>query len=141
MTSKSKDRKMKRTTADRLFEGVKERIKEINTDQSYCYRITDAIVFGSYINAPEKDMISDLDIAIRLERRYAPDSPEYKAKQNECTSRDFLVQANWPKEEVIKHVNGGSHYISVHTLGRDSEQDAIILSDQHERIDVGERIL
>jgi predicted nucleotidyltransferase len=134
MTSQRKDRKMHRNTADRLLEGVRERIAEVNSNEDYCYSITEAYVFGSYVNS-DRDMISDLDIALRVERRCSTDSEQYRRRQAECPYGDVFLQLVWPKEEVLRFIRNRSGYISIHTLG-DVEQDAIIFSDRTIRLEV-----
>jgi len=135
MTSNRKDRKMRRTTADRLLSGVKDRIREANANPDFCYTISEAYVFGSYANS-DREMLSDLDIAVRLQARCPTDSEQYRRRQAECPYGDVFLQLVWPKEEVLRFIRNRSGYISIHTLG-DPEQDAIIFSDKTERIDDG----
>ena len=130
MTSKNKRAKMKRETADKLLKAVQKRILEVNANLMFCYRVTEALVFGSYVNEPERQMLSDLDIALRLEPKYPMDSPEFQARRNAAPGGDFLLYLCWPQEEVYRYIRKRHPYISIHKLGVFKEEDEIILSNQ-----------
>ena len=83
MTSSRKDIRIKRSTADKLLDGVKERILLANANDSFCYRIKRAVVFGSYVNDPDKDTLGDLDIGIEFEAKYPLNSKEFRDKEME----------------------------------------------------------
>jgi hypothetical protein len=51
MTSKSKDVIIKRSTADRLVDEIQARILEINSNDELAYKVTHAVLFGSYVNS------------------------------------------------------------------------------------------
>ena len=127
MTSERKDRKMHRKTADRHLEEVKKRIQEVNENPTYCYRVTEAIVFGSYVNDPDREMLSDLDIALKLVPKYPTDSMEFYKKQSESKGKNLTEVLFWPYEEVLRFIRHRCSYVSIHKLG-DPEQDKIILS-------------
>lgn len=130
MTSKNKEAKMKRETADRLVKAVQQRILEVNVDPQFCYRVAEALVFGSYVNDPERKMLSDLDIALRLEAKYPTDSPEFEARRKAAPGGNFLLYLCWPQEEVYRYIRKRHPYISIHKLGVFKEEDEIILSKQ-----------
>lgn len=52
-----------RKTATKVLENVLQKIKEANKKDEFIYKITKAVLFGSYINS-KKDKIGDLDIVI-----------------------------------------------------------------------------
>ena len=121
MTSSRKDVRIKRETADRLLEGLRERILLANANDSFCYRIKRAVVFGSYVNDPDKDTLGDLDIGIEFEARYPPNSEEFRNKEGECRTTDWFKAMAWPKEEVVRFLRNRSGYISIHDLSSDHE--------------------
>ena len=55
-----------RETAKRALENVVQRIKEVNENKEFIYKITKAVLFGSYINST-KDKVGDLDIAVYVD--------------------------------------------------------------------------
>ncbi len=121
MTSSRKDVRIRRETADRLLEGLRERILLANANDSFCYRIKRAVVFGSYVNDPDKDTLGDLDIGIEFEAKYPPTSEEFRNKEMECRSSDWFKAMVWPKEEVVRYLRNRSGYISIHDLVSDRE--------------------
>lgn len=121
MTSSRKDIRIKRSTADKLLDGVKERILLANANDSFCYRIKRAVVFGSYVNDPDKDTLGDLDIGIEFEAKYPPNSEEFRNKEMQCKSSDWFAAMVWPKEEVVRYLRNRSGYISIHDLVTDHE--------------------
>ena len=70
MTTHNKNYKMKRETADRKLKELIGRIRAYNASPTATLCITRATVFGSYVNHPEWDRISDLDVGIKYEPRY-----------------------------------------------------------------------
>ena len=135
MTSGNKAAKIHRDTAQKLLDGFMDRVREVNSSYRFCYTVTDVVVFGSFVNS-DKDMLSDLDIAINMECRYDMHSEQIEAKRNEYKGTDFLQRLVWPYEEVLRFLRNRSHYISIHRLGRDDEEDAIIFSDKVMRMEV-----
>ena len=55
-----------RVTAQRALENVIQRIEKANNKKDFIYKITKAVLFGSYINS-DKDKVGDLDIALYIE--------------------------------------------------------------------------
>ena len=121
MTSSRKDVRIKRETADRLLEGLRERILLANANDSFCYRIKRAVVFGSYVNDPDRDMLGDLDIGIQFEAKYPQNSLEYQSKADECNTSDWLEALAWPKNEVIRYLRNRSGYIAIHDIDSDGK--------------------
>jgi len=117
MTSNRKDVRIKRATADNLFEGLKRMIIEVNTSDNFNYRIDKAILFGSYVNS-NSDTVGDLDVAISLKPKWESEKQREKddIKSKECKSNDFLSCLFWPQTEVKRYIKNRSAYISIHTL-------------------------
>lgn len=134
MTNNRKDVRMKRKKADELLEGVKHRILEVNSDDRFICKITRAVVFGSYVNDPEKDTLGDLDIALNIVDLYPAEHPLYQAKMSEFKGSDWLLELYWPSEEVMRYVRNRSGYISIHRFGTD---DPAIFSKDILELDVG----
>lgn len=119
MTGDSEPR-LKRSTADRYVGEVAERIREVNTHQTYCFAVRRAVVFGSYVNEPGKQMLGDLDVAVLLEPKYeGVDRRFYEdmARERCPKSADDLLWAFWPVEEVLRHIKNRRRYLSIHLMG------------------------
>ena len=56
-----------RSTAERKVRELLERVKVINNDPQYLYKITKFIVFGSYLS--HKERLNDVDFGVYLERK------------------------------------------------------------------------
>ena len=134
MTSINKEKMIYRKTADRLVREVQERINEVNRDPMYCYRIERAVIFGSYVNAPERDMIGDVDFALKIESKYEKDSEEFQAARERYKGTGTLAYFDNPYQEVLKYIRNRNPYISLHRLGRSAEQDELIFSDKTEEM-------
>ena len=116
--------KLKRSTADGYVEDIRRRIHEVNSDDSFCYRITRAVIFGSYVNEPEKTMLGDLDVALKLEPRYeGPEMEEHeKAARDTCPETyGYMEWLGWPREVVLRYVRNRRAYVSIHRIGHDDE--------------------
>ena len=55
-----------REKADRIMQEFLKRVEEVNRDDSYPYRVSKLVLFGSYLN-PEQMDLGDIDIAFELE--------------------------------------------------------------------------
>jgi len=133
MTSGRKDIQIKRTTADKLLVGLQQRIIEANRNRCFLFRIKRAVVFGSYVNEPDRDRVGDLDIGIEWEPKVPLNSDRMHRKQKEYPGSDWLSAMNWPKEEVVRFLRNRSAYISIHDFAIDSEA---ILSKEIIELDV-----
>jgi len=95
-----------RAAAFRAIERLTRRIKEINENQSYCYSIDVAVIFGSALD-PEKDRVGDVDLAYRLAPRVV-DKNQFEtmreAKIASCPAaqaRRWYGRISWPEDEVL----------------------------------------
>ena len=119
-----------RKTANRALEDVKKRIKEVNDNEEFIYRVKKAVLFGSYINS-EKDNIGDLDIALYVELK-DKSIPEYE--QNIQKSRisynyvPFLLRFIYGKEEVFKYIKNRKRVLELHD-GVKIDEDAKELNE------------
>ena len=105
-----------RETAKRALENVVQKIKEANENNEFIYRITKAVLFGSYINST-KEKIGDLDIAIYVELKNK-DIPE--VEQNIARARTsyncvpFILKFIYGKEEVFKYIKDKKKVLELH---------------------------
>ena len=124
MTVNDKGRTMKRSTADRLLDGVRERIIQANRNEDFACRVERAVVFGSYVNEPDRDRIGDLDIAIRLVDRY-PKGEMNIVRQRKIREApghmDTIYAMSWYREEVYRFIRNRSPYIQILDMDLDAE--------------------
>ena len=130
MTVKDKGRMMKRSTADRLLDGVRERIILVNGNDDFACRVDRAVVFGSYVNEPGRDRIGDLDIAVRLVDRY-PKEQMTRVRQRKYQEAprhmDDISAMSWYREEVYRFIRNRSPYIQIMDL--DNNREAVFSKD------------
>jgi len=120
VTSNRKDVRIKRSTADKLLEGLTERALQINKDPYYLYKVSRLVVFGSYVNDPEMDTLGDLDIGFLLEPKHSgqmQESLERKRSKSAPGYLDWMTAMFWSQEEVLRRLRNRSAYISLHRIG------------------------
>ena len=115
---------LRRATADRYVREITERVKEVNADDRFPYRIDRAVVFGSYVNEPSKDPIGDLDVALELVCKWEGEEQarRYDLARQRCppSASEFLWLI-WPYEEVLRYVRNRRGQISIHSISHDAE--------------------
>ena len=129
--------KLRRTTADGYVEDVRRRIREVNSDQTFCFEVVRAVVFGSYVNEPQKQMLGDLDVAVELRHKYEGDDREfYEGMSRERCPRqdDWMFMLYWPREEVLRHIRNRRAYLSIHSIG--GPDDEAIFSKEWMELDI-----
>lgn len=111
-----------RATADKKLSEFLERVKVVNQNDIYAYKVKQVLVFGSYLS--NKERISDVDIAIELvprendrERQTAIERERIKeAHQHGRCFNHFLDELLWPRQEVLKFLKSRSRSISIHPI-------------------------
>jgi hypothetical protein len=102
-----------RRGALRVVERLSEHIKEINRNESYCYSVDVAVIFGSVLD-PKKDRVGDVDLAYQLKPRLA-DVKQFEimreAKIASCPperSRRWYGDVRWPEGEITQALTLGA---------------------------------
>lgn len=122
---KEKNTVYSRATAEKVLENILKRINEVNTNKEFIYKITKAVVFGSYINS-NKEKLGDLDIALYIKLK---DSTKSEYMQNYTQSKKsnkyvpFLLESIYGKEEVFKFIKNRKRVLQLHD-GVKAEADA-----------------
>lgn len=112
----NKSRVYSRETAQKSLKNVIQRIKEANRNDEFIYKITKAVLFGSYINS-NKEKVGDLDIAIYIELK---DKSKPEVEQNMKRARasnsyvPFILKFIYGKEEVFKYIKDKKHILQLH---------------------------
>lgn len=140
MTVKNKTKRMKRSTAERLLRELIGRVESIQGDDSLAYRVSDLVLFGSYLS--DREDLGDLDVAVNIVRRFEGDEQlciEEERREATCpASADFILRLFWPNEEVLRMIRNRSAWIQLTSIERDRE---VIFSGPHRYIwKDGERV-
>lgn len=105
---------LRRETADKMVEELMVRVRQINASDAYAYRVTDVVLFGSYLG--DEPMIGDLDVAVRLTRRFEDvqrqQACEKAARASAPALRNMVADLTWPQEQV-ERVLRGRHRIDI----------------------------
>jgi len=118
--------KMPRTKAERILEGLRRRVEEVNAASDYLFRIPTVVVYGSYVRG--EALLSDIDIAVELEPKWDianTSTEQYAALTNkrievaEAKGRmfpSFFEELDWPRREVMLHLKARTRGLSLHGL-------------------------
>lgn len=126
-----KDTIYSRETAKKVLENVVQRIEKVNKNKEFIYKITKAVLFGSYINS-NKEKIGDLDIAIYIELK---DKSISEFEQNFARARTslnyvpFILRFIYGKEEIYKYIKNRKRVLELHD-GIKVDEDAKLLNEK-----------
>lgn len=108
-----------RKTADRVVEEFMNRVKSINSDSYFLYKVSKVDIFGSYLT--DKEKISDIDISVEIQPKYNTEEQwekEEARRQEACDKGinfpNIVEQLCWPMTEVLKRLKNHSRAISLH---------------------------
>lgn len=109
--------------ADRIFQEFMQRVKEVNHDDFYLYRVNKLLLFGSYQNPKSQDF-GDIDIAYDLKQKVA-DIKEFLwqnellvegAKQQGHHFPTLWSEISYSRRLVLSRLKNGNRYISLHPI-------------------------
>ena len=109
-----------RATAERNLAQLLERVRRVNEDEYFLYKVQKVVLFGSYLRPTQR--LSDLDVAIKLapketnsERQDLLEKQRIRAAEDEGrVFGNLLVQLFWPQLEVRRFLKSRSRVISLH---------------------------
>jgi predicted nucleotidyltransferase len=130
-----------RKTAEQRLEAFLERVQHVNNICEFVYTVEKVVLFGSYLQ--DTPTVSDIDLAIRLARKYG-DSEQHMAacrervrfaKEQGRYFSIFVEELGWPREEVLRFLKSRSRAISLHDL--DTEEYWLSGADSKVIFEVG----
>lgn len=106
--------------AEQLFNDFMERVKEVNNNDYYLYKVSKVILFGSYIT--DKLIVNDIDIAIEIIKK--EDEPNVfqaknmkrisEAKEKGIRFSSVVDELFYPHAEVQSFLKSKVKYLSIH---------------------------
>lgn len=115
---------MSRTKAQEMLDDVLARADQVNTGDDWLHWVVEIVLYGSF--AVEGDEpVGDLDLAIRLCRRY-PDA-EYRRLQDDMIERDdarprdFLDQMQYAQKKVVSYLRDSSPKVDLVEIHDDED--------------------
>ena len=123
----SADPSISRGKATQLLNELIERVKQVNATKDLIYYVETVKVFGSYLST--KDLLGDLDVAVKLARKYEGDKfmeenkkRSHLAIQKGRTFSNYFQELLWPHREVMLLLKTKKKGLSLH----DEERDEVI---------------
>lgn len=119
-TSATAMRRIPRTRAEKYLQGFVERVKILNGDDQYGFYVTEAHVFGSYLDPAAADL-GDVDIALAIARRPIIDRDLIKhslqrAEDAGCGHWSYFDRAGYSELEVRRFLRARNGYISLSSI-------------------------
>ena len=111
---------LRRVAAERKLADFLGRVRRINRDDYYLYRVKKVLIFGSYLAASER--INDIDVAVELIHRWQDldkhralhDAHIREAMRNGRRFGNISEEVSWPETEVLLALKARSRAISLH---------------------------
>ncbi len=111
----------KKIIADKILADFLTRVREVNNNDYFLYKVVKVVLFGSMLDASTTE-VGDIDIAIVLERR-EPDLNKFfelhhqrikEAFTKGRTFQNIVDELSWPQREVRNYLKSRSRLISLH---------------------------
>src|SRR5258705_4244782 len=111
---------VKRARAEEKLQAFLERVKHVNDDDYFLYKVEKVILFGSFLTL--KESVNDVDLAIKLLPKIG-DHEEFQqlsrqrireAYEKGRTFSNFLDELSWPQMEVKRYLKSRSRILSLH---------------------------
>ena len=115
-----------RKTADRIFSEFMDRVRQVNSDQSFLVKVKKVLVFGSYLT--DAIRINDIDVAVELtwkenhplvlnkdKAQLALNLSNIAEKKGKKFS-SFIDRLEWPEHEVRLFLKSRSRTLSIHSI-------------------------
>jgi predicted nucleotidyltransferase len=123
--------RLTRVKADGLVGQLLARVRAVNDDPKYAFKIDSVVLFGSYLS--DRDRIGDIDVAIalrpRLQKKDAQKALEEAARSRGPESRNLVEHLFRPQREVRQAVKARSSWLDIRDV---SELEDVL---QRRRVD------
>jgi hypothetical protein len=111
---------VRRETAARAVRAFLQRVREVNRQSHFVYRVTSVEAFGSYLTSA--DRLGDVDLAVTLRpkesnptrQQTVEDNHIRKAKDAGRRFRNLFDEISWPQREVLQYLRAHSRVLSFH---------------------------
>jgi predicted nucleotidyltransferase len=115
-----------RKTANRIIAEFMDRVRQVNSDQSFLVKVKKVLVFGSYLT--DAIRINDIDVAVELtwkenhplvlnkdKAQLALNLSNIAEKKGKKFS-SFIDRLEWPEHEVRLFLKSRSRTLSIHSI-------------------------
>jgi hypothetical protein len=115
-------KRITRKTAEKTIAEFMKRVRWLNHNRKYLFKVTAIVVYGSYLTSTES--LGDVDIAVELTWR-EPDQKKYHeliwahinaARRKGRRFANLTDEVVWPQTEVLLFLKNRKRSLSIHTL-------------------------
>ena len=109
-----------RKGAERIVTEFLKRVREVNADGQFAFRVDKVGVFGSYLT--DSEILGDIDLVVSLEPREKDATRQHDLHMARVQATEHLSHLTsderilWPATEVMHYLKGRSRPISIHTF-------------------------
>jgi predicted nucleotidyltransferase len=118
---------LRRTSADQRLAEFLDRVRQVNRDPYWLYRVRKVVLFGSMLT--ESPTVNDVDLAVELSPKIE-DRDELWHRKTERTEeavhsgrrfRNISDQVGWPKKEIFMFLRARTRTLSVVDYAEEKE--------------------
>lgn len=115
-------KRITRQTAEKAVAGLLKRVRWVNHNKKYLFKVTAVVVYGSFLTAAER--LGDVDIAVELTWR-EPNKKRYHelvwahinaARRKGRHFANLTDEITWPETEVLLFLKNRKRSLSIQTL-------------------------
>jgi predicted nucleotidyltransferase len=108
---------LRRVTVDRLISELLDRVREVNQDDQWAYRVETVVIFGSALTSKLRP--SDVDVACSFRPRWRDARRQrlHEEQRRELRRSPFASTIQllyWPQFEVVRFLKSRSRGLSIH---------------------------
>jgi len=120
-----------RKTADKVLADFMQRVRTVNEDDHYLYKVIRVVVFGSYLS--DKDKLGDIDLAVKMAPKIADrdalmDLSVQRFRESGRRAYSILDDISWAEREVQLFLKSRSRSLSLHFWDSD---DKLVYAGPH----------
>ncbi len=142
LTMASAGRPLRRAAADKLLREFLARVEQARDEPHWCFKVTRAVVFGSYLS--DVPTLGDVDVAVEFRRAHSEQTVQHVLEERcrneaEQAGRRFSTFADrlfWPDRQIRMFLKARSR-LSLHDLKDDAR---IVEAGPHMTIYADERV-
>lgn len=134
---------VKRERTRQQLEAFIERVKEVNADNQFLYKIDTVVLFGSFLG--DSATVNDVDLAIKLVPKITDRNKFHELLEQRIREAlndggrfgNIVEQTAWPQTEVKRYLKARSRILSLHDLDdgvlKEAESEVIYSTEHNEQ--------
>jgi hypothetical protein len=110
--------RLTRAKADTLVGELQRRVRALNDDPQYAFKVDCVVAFGSYLSA--RDRIGDVDVAVglrpRFQKKEVQEALEEASRARGPRARNIVERLFWPRREVLQALKARSPWLDLRDI-------------------------